>query len=182
LPTEDPRFFLAYRGQTKDKDQVTICATADRRPLFTQLNLEKMSHSTQSARWGLVGDEVRIHYLPSAHVLLTLPESNDRVVLRALNLEQALDAKGENYLFVRSVPRMHCRSGRAYDYLIEVRSKAGGVHFKLEAGPNGMTVSPAGRLRWNVPSNQEGSSANVIVSIRDASGKEIQHSFTIRIQ
>ena len=133
-------------------------------------------------RWGVVNGEARLHYLPAAHVLISLPESNDRVVIRSLNLQKTLDAEGANYLFVLSVPRRKCRAGGTYDYQIDVRSKAGGVHSQLEAGPEGMTVSPGGRLCWNVPSLHEGSVVNAIVTIRDSSVKEIQHSFLIVVQ
>ncbi|HEY7423356.1 MAG TPA: protein kinase [Gemmataceae bacterium] len=182
LPTEDPRFFLALRQQTKDKDQVTICSTADRREILTLPNLEKMTGSSLYTNWGLIGGEPRIHYLPAAHVLLTLPESNNRVVVRSLNLLAALDKEKQNYLFVLSVPPMRVRSGMAYDYRLDVHSKAGGVRCKLEAGPEGMTISPGGRLRWQVPLGHEGRTINVIVTIRDASGKGIQHSFEVVVE
>jgi serine/threonine protein kinase len=182
LPTEDPRFFLSLRPQTKQNDQVAICATADRRPLFTLSNLEKTTTSPIYTQWGLIGGEPRIHYLPSANVLLTLPESNDRVVVRRFDLFASLDKEGRDYLFVLSPPRTRVRSGTDYVYVMDIRSKAGGVRCKLEAGPEGMTVSPGGRIRWHAPPGEEGKRANVIVTIRGASGKEIQHSFELVVE
>ncbi|HWG47787.1 MAG TPA: serine/threonine-protein kinase [Gemmataceae bacterium] len=182
LPTEDPRFFLAVREESRNTNQVSICANADCRPVFTVRGVEKVTGSSLNSRWGQVNGEPRIHYLHSAHVLLTLPESNDRVVVRPLNLLASLDQDGKNYLFVLSAPRTRVRSGSAYDYSIDVRSKAGGIRCKLEAGPEGMTVSSGGRLRWQVPAGQAGKKARVIVNIRDASGKEIQHSFEIVVE
>src|SRR5262249_10782538 len=132
LPTEDARFFLKLRKQMEDKDQIDICTTADRRCLWTVSNAEEMTASLLYTQWGLAGGEPRIHYLPSADVLLTLPESNDRVVVRPLDLFASLDRDGKNYLFVLSAPRTRARSGAMYDYLIDIRSKAGGVRCKLE--------------------------------------------------
>jgi serine/threonine protein kinase len=182
LPTEDARFFLKLRKQMENKDQIDICTTADRRCLWTVSNAEKMTASLLYTQWGLAGGEPRIHYLPSADVLLTLPESNDRVVVRPLDLFASLDRDGKNYLFVLSAPRTRARSGAMYDYLIDIHSKAGGVRCKLEAHPKGMTISSDGRLRWQVPPGPEGKTANVIVNIRDASGKEIQHSFEVVVE
>jgi hypothetical protein len=133
-------------------------------------------------RWGLIGGEPRIHYLHSAHVLLTLPESNDRVVIRPFDLIAALDREGKNYLFVLSAPRTRIRAGREYDYPLDIHSKAGGIRCQLEAGPEGMTVSPGGQLRWHAPTNLQGQTVPVIVTIRDASGKDIQHSFDISVE
>jgi hypothetical protein len=58
---------------------------------------------------------------------------------------------------------------------------AGGARCNLEVGPEEMTVSSGGRIRWQAP-GQEGKRANVIVTIRDAAGKEIQHSFEIVVE
>jgi serine/threonine-protein kinase len=182
LPTEDRRFFLALRRQTKDKDHVTICATADRRALLTVRNIEKFTDDPLYTRWGLIGDQPRIHYLHSAQVLLELPESNNRVVIRPLDLFATLESEGKSYLFVLSVPRTRVRAGTIYDYPLDVRSKAGGVHYLLEARPEGMTVSPDGRLRWEVPANKQGKTVPVIVTIRDASRKDIQHTFEITVE
>lgn len=182
LPTEDPRFFVSLRRQTNQKDEVAICAAADRRPLFTLPNLEQMTTSLISTQWGLVGGEPRIHYRPSANVSITLPDSNDRILVRPLDLLASLDKESRGYLFVLSMPRTRIRSGTDYVYTMDIRSKAGGVHCKLEAGPEGMTISPGGRIRWHVPKGQKAERVNVIVTILDASGKEIQHSFELVVE
>src|SRR5262249_35169202 len=73
LPTEAPRFFLALRGQGKDRSAVSICTAADRRPVATVGDLEPMTRSVLYTNWGLVNGEPRVHYLPTANVLITLP-------------------------------------------------------------------------------------------------------------
>jgi hypothetical protein len=182
LPTEDPRFFLAVRESSRDADQVTICTTADRRPIYTVPGIEKTTRSSLYTRWGLVESEPRVRYLPSAQVLLTLPESNDRVVLRKLDLRQALDAAREPYLFVTSVPPLRASAGSTLSYRIEVTSSAGGVRCTLDAGPEGMTVTPAGLVRWKVPASLAGKSAQVALTIKDARGKEIVHAFEVAVE
>src|SRR5262249_59528844 len=37
-----------------------------------------------------------------------------------------------------------------------VKSKSAGVSYKLDKGPEGMTVSAAGEVRWDVPPGQAG--------------------------
>jgi hypothetical protein len=182
LPTEDPRFFLAVREGKDRKDDVSVCTSADRQPVYTVTGVEKMTSSSLNSNWGYVGGEPRAHYLPTANVLLTLPESNDRVVVRPLDLMEALDRSSEDYLFVASVPRTRVATGSTYVYRLDARSKAGGVTYKLESGPKGMTVSPAGELRWDVPARQDGKVPRVVVSVRSASGKEALHSFEITVE
>jgi hypothetical protein len=182
VPTEDPRFFLAVRQGKDGKDDVEVCTSADRQPVYAVKGVEKMTGSSLNSNWGYVFGEPRVHYLPTANVLLTLPESNDRVVVRPLDLMESLDRSGENYLFVASVPRTRVTTGGTYVYRLDVRSKAGGVTCKLESGPPGMTLSPAGDLRWDVPARQDGKAPRVVVSVRDAFGKEVLHAFEITVE
>jgi hypothetical protein len=182
VPTEDPRFFLAVREGKDRQDDVDVCTSADRQPVYTVKGVEKMSSSSLNSNWGYVGGEPRVHYLPTANVLLTLPESNDRVVVRPLDLMESLDRSGEDYLFVASVPRTRVATGSTYVYRPDVRSKAGGVAYMLESGPPGMTLSPAGELRWDVPARQDGKVPRVVISVRDASGKEALHAFEITVE
>jgi mono/diheme cytochrome c family protein len=181
LPTEDPRFFLSLRPAGKDRDQVTIHTNADRRPIHTISGIEKTTSSILYTRWGLANLEPRVRFLPSARVLLTLPESNDRVVVRKLDLREALTDRKDGYLFVRSVPPFRVRAEDMLRHRIEVESSAGGVRFTLEAGPEGMTVSRRGQLRWKVPANLGGKTARAALTIKDARGKEIVHAFEVAV-
>jgi tRNA A-37 threonylcarbamoyl transferase component Bud32 len=183
LPAEDPRFFLAVREQDKDHDRVSICANADRRVLFTVPDVGRMTRSSLNSGWGHFNGEPRARYLPSANVLVILPDSNDRVVVHPFNLMQALDDSGQQYLFVLSEPRTLAAAGKEYVYAIDARSKAGGVRFTLEKGPEGMKLPPdTGTLRWQVPAAAAGKAFDVIVTLGDSAGKEITHAFTVRVE
>jgi hypothetical protein len=174
MPADDPRFFLAAHGLDVD-----VCTSSDRRPVFTVTDkaLERMSASSAPTRWFHTGGEPCIHYLPEFNLLAILADT--QVVVRPLNLIEELEKDGRQYLFVLSQPRTHVKAGTAYEYKLEVRSKAPGVACKLEKGPDGMTVSPGGVVRWNVPPNQTGKAAPVIISVKNASGKELFHSFDL---
>ena len=45
-----------------------------------------------------------------------------------------------------------------------------------------MTLSPDGKLQWRVPADRSPGRQTVIVSIKDASGQEIMHTFSIAIR
>jgi hypothetical protein len=123
----------------------------------------------------------RIVFLPQANILATVPFTNDRIVIRPFNLVSALENSGIDYLFVDSAPPLTAEKGSAYSYQLAVRSKRGGVRFKLDSGPDGMTLSPKGLLKWSIPSTA-GNEAAVIINIRDGSGQEIFHTFNIALR
>jgi hypothetical protein len=61
-----------------------------------------------------------------------------------------------------------------------MRGRKGGVRYELESRPKGMRLSPSGRLTWDVPADFAEGEATVILTLRDASGREVFHSFIIR--
>lgn len=119
----------------------------------------------------------RIHFHPSAHLLVTVPQTNDRFLLRKFDLEAAFNASGVDYLYVNSRPPAAVR-GKGYEYQIAVRSKKGGVKYKLDAGPTGLKVSDSGKVTWTAPSTFS-TPEQVIITISDASKQEIFHTFEL---
>lgn len=86
-----------------------------------------MTGSSLNSNWGHIKGEPRAHYLPSANVLVNLPESNDRVVLRPLNLMEELKRSGQEFLFVLSRPDEHVAAGSMFTYRMDIRSKESDV-------------------------------------------------------
>ena len=111
---------------------------------------------------------------------MTVGAGNDKLILRRFDLGAALDATGVDYLFVTSSPPRSAERGAAWRYPVEVRSRRGGVKYELTAAPDGMAVSPSGELKWDVPAGFNGTEAPVVLLIRDASGREVYHSFKVR--
>jgi hypothetical protein len=178
LPTEDPRFFLAVR-EGPDASELLICTSADRQVVFKVAGVEKMTASRARTRWGRFLGEPRVHYLPSANVLITLPESNDRVVMRPLNLLEALKGTGEDYLLVLSWPNRRVAEVTELQYRMDVRSRSAPLQYELEEGPKGMTVSADGEVRWLVSRSPE--PVRVRIRVRSASGKEVEHAFNLTV-
>jgi serine/threonine protein kinase len=176
LPTEDPRFFLAV-GPAAGASRVVVCAAADRQPLAAAPAVGPLRASGARTRGGRFPGEPRVRYLPSANVLLTLPEGNDRVVMRPFNLLRELGRAGGDYLFVLSRPDRFVAGGSAFRYQMDVRSRAAGPRCTLEAGPPGMTVGDDGLVRWAVPRPARTTRVRATVLVRSASGKEVRHGF-----
>jgi hypothetical protein len=120
--------------------------------------------------------------VPDAQLLAVLPASKDRLVLHRCNLEQLLEQSGVDYLFVPSRPPAVAVRGRPYVYAVAVRSKKGGAKVKLEAGPAGMKLSPGGALAWDVPKDFADPEAGVVLTVSDATGQEVFHTFQAAVQ
>jgi hypothetical protein len=160
---------------------VTVYLMGLRKPL-AQLPLPKMTEYGNMNALGEIGIERSVHLIPQAKLLLVLTPSRDKLYLYPMDLEAALDKTGEKYLVVTSQPPGEARRGAALDYQITAKARAGPPTCKLESGPPGMTVSPQGQVRWDVPANLADKEVSVIVSVRDADGKQVFHSFTLALR
>jgi hypothetical protein len=148
--------------------------TEDRKRLFFLRGLDELK-AKSDLPW-----EKRIHYYPRAGLLLTLGGTADHLVLRRVDLVAELDRSGVDYLVVLSRPPA-ARVGQPFNYRLDLRSKKGGVKVKLETGPAGLTVTPDGRVSWAVPPRFAEPETEVLLTITDASGQEIAHTFTIAV-
>jgi len=50
------------------------------------------------------------------------------------------------------------------------------------SGPGGMTISPAGKIRWDVPRDFADPGCEATVQIRDASGRELSEVLRIPLE
>lgn len=124
----------------------------------------------------------RVVFVPEAKIVVTIPVTNDRLVMQRFDVDEALEKSAFDYLFVSSLPATKATRGELYRYQLNVRSKKGGVKYRLDAAPEGMKLSSNGELTWSVPQEHSATSADVIITISDASGQEVLHNFRIHLQ
>jgi hypothetical protein len=134
---------------------------------------------------GAIGDgknalslDRRLCFAPGMDHIVFLPHSNDKIVQRKFDLKATLDASGEDYLMVVSVPRLRGKAGTAWDYQLKTVAKNGPVKYELPKAPEGMTVSAEGKLTWTPPKGIIGR-APVEVRGTDAKGKIVRQTFEI---
>lgn len=124
----------------------------------------------------------RVFLVPEAQKLLTIPLSNDKLIVREVDLDQLLQKSGQSFLFVSSQPPTVIREGASYQYQVIAKSNKGAVKVKLESGPMGMKVSPQGLVEWQVPKKTDRSEYEVVLSITDSDGQEVFHTFTVTVE
>ena len=120
----------------------------------------------------------RVLFFADAKLLVTLPKSDDTLVLTDLDIDEELDQLGEDYLFVVSRPPQYVKTGRRFVYQMEVKSSKGGVTYELDSGPSGMRVTDEGSVSWRVP-RKAGEPADAVITVSDDSGRETTHAFRL---
>lgn len=122
----------------------------------------------------------RYHFVPQFQVFAFLPYTDDRIVLRRVDIEQALREHEIDFLFVESIPPAQATRGAAFRYQIGTRTSARSVTYELDSGPEGMAVSPTGELVWNVPDAADDADG-IIVSLKTDDGQSLFHVFNLKV-
>lgn len=121
----------------------------------------------------------RVYYVVSGNMLLSIPFSNDKIVVQGFDLLEELDRSPVDYFFVASVPVRVFEPGKTYGYRINVASKRSGAKFDLTSGPEGMRVSGSGDVSWTVPKDFPDQKVDVIVGITNSANQACYETFTI---
>jgi hypothetical protein len=171
----NPFNFNGGRGQ-----RAVVHMVGDKQPL-AELTPELLAGIDLWDRSAFPADK-RIHFIPSAKVIVTIPGGNDRLVLHRFDVEEVLEKSGVEYLFVTSLPPAWARKGATYRYQVGVKSRKGGLQYRLVAGPAGLEVSKTGLVTWPVPAPYAESECEVTVAVRDQFRQEVLHTFKIALR
>jgi hypothetical protein len=122
----------------------------------------------------------RLRLVPEAETLAVLDDGLEKVHLHRVPLKELLEKSGQEYLMVTSRPLPATR-GQKWTYTPEVWSKKGGAKVTLASGPDGMKAAN-GAVAWEVPAKFADPEVPVLITVSDASGKEVFHSFTLGVK
>jgi hypothetical protein len=185
VPAADGNYFLAFDvpqgGESPRTGRAALWVVGGAAPLATVDNVE-LPDGLFATGPEAFGADQRIHFLPAARLIITIPPGRDRLVLHTFDVEFAVEKGGTDYLFVTSLPPATARKGEAYVYQMTARSRKGGLTYKLKAGPPGMTMTPAGQVEWIVPANFAEPEVNVTVVAANATGQETSQAFTVVVR
>jgi WD40 repeat protein len=192
IPTPDPAYYLRVDGLFATPNPnpqgpgvtISVHSACDGTRLFTIGGVDEIrgSNPRNLPDTGDFTLEKRFHYVPAANLLISIPFTNDQLVVRRLDLRTSLDKVAKDYLLVTSSPQLYATADQPLNHQIEALSKAGGLRYTLTQGPEGLTVSPAGALSWTPPKSLAGDDpVTVIVTVSDASGQERFHRLRISI-
>jgi predicted Zn finger-like uncharacterized protein len=172
------------KGSSTGGSTVSFHFPKDDRPIGKLTNVEGIHH--EGIAYGSSQDKInhdkRVHWIPDGKVLVTIPATSDRLLLYRFDPDEALAKSEIDYLYVTSTPVAVAVKGDTYVYPVVVKSKKGGVKIKLESGPDGMKVGADGRITWAVPKDFGQTEADVLLTVGDATGQEIFHSFRVAVR
>jgi hypothetical protein len=140
------------------------------KPVATIGNLDRHETSTALPR-----------VIPRYGRMILFGKNKDELILHPFDLDALLAKSEDDYLAVVSDPPHETLAGRTFEYAPVVKSKKGGVKVSLDAGPDGMKLSADGKLTWDVPAAMVKQDAVVILSVSDASGQDLFHTFRITV-
>ncbi len=181
MPCEDPRFMLALRlADAPQSSQVKIVTLADQKILYTLETPEFHPDQIGSAQRGYFNNEPRAHYLPELKAFVTVPDSNDKVIIRDFNLVKELQRK-HGYLLVVSKPPAQATVGEMFTYQPHVLTDAKSTKYRLEVAPPGAHIAADGVITWRVTAQPVGGTAKFAVSISGDNGKDTFHAFELTV-
>ncbi|HZZ82037.1 MAG TPA: putative Ig domain-containing protein, partial [Gemmataceae bacterium] len=186
LPAVHGPYFmrLDYKQWDQHGGSLALFFQGNYTPFATINNIDGVSNEAIS--YGSNRDKLthsqRIFLIPAAKLLVSVPKTNDRLVLHQVDVNELLEKSPIDYLLIASQPPTSITASQNLTYKLDVRSKKGGLKFTLDAGPKGMSISPQGELTWNVPADAAAGDENIIVTIRDAAGQEIFHTFRLSVE
>jgi hypothetical protein len=137
------------------------------------------THGTQPGR--RPDEDQRFHWLPSANLLVIVPPTDDRLILRRIDIDGSLRQLGGDYLFVSSSRAVNVLLGRPFRHVIAVKSSRGQPQFSLVRGPAALRVSPAGELGWDQPLGRPGDEVEALIELSNGSGRRVTETFILRL-
>jgi hypothetical protein len=187
LPAHQGKYFMHFQrgmGMGAGIGRLSVYIPGHDKPIGIVEEIE--GYIGQTTNYGRLPNHLmhdrRVFFVPEAKVLISVPLSNDQIVIRPLDIDALLARSGFDFLFVVSNPPLTARGSTAYTYQIAAKSNKGGIKYKLESGPKGMKVSPQGLVEWEVPKKTDKSEHEVVISVTDAAGQECFHTFTINVE
>lgn len=174
IPALDSPHYLAIGNEN-----VLVYAEDNRdQPIVTLQRADFPDHSP--AKEG-IPFEKRIHFVSTAGLIVTVPTSNDRLVLYRFRVD---DARNALSLRVDSKPPTSAKNGETFRYQLLAKSRNGTpkYRYRVEYAPPGLTISEAGLIEWKVPEHLGPAECFIGVRVSDADGKhEAVHRFSIQL-
>jgi hypothetical protein len=148
------------------------------------VNLPKLKLAVQANGMGGVsyqyaGLQNRVCFVPDAKAVVISDPTLESLTIHRLDLDQALEDSGVDYLLVTSRPEPEVKFGQAFSYPMVVKSKNGGLKFNLESGPKGMLVDQQGNVTWQVPNTLDLAKHSAIISVKDNKDQEVFHTIAL---
>lgn len=181
VPTSHPRLFFVVNGsgeKTDSKQAEIHLGSIGSEETIRHLPEVSVPLFDLKARANLpyeIPIDKRLFFLVEQSLIVTIPDSNDRVVWQSCNLRNEM----RTYFFVSSAPPKVFRPGEPFAYKLRVETSEKRLSFKLLNGPPGMQMSTDGLISWDVPTVSSDDKVSVSVLISN-DRNQIRDTFSLR--
>lgn len=192
VPTSHPRFYVSIPASPGAQINMGPDANKGLRPGIHEIggeaalldlpDLQLGSRDvTNDGSWATHDFSIdkRVYLNLSLNRLVTVPFTNDSILLQHFDFNSELKKSGLDYFFVSSIPVRIFSPGKTYNYQITMESNKNKVKYELASGPEKMEVSPKGKVTWKVPPGFKEETVDVIISITNGDSQQTYESFTI---
>lgn len=138
-----------------------------------ELDLSKLTVERTFTREDPLTLDKRVFLSPQLSLLATLPLENRSVLLRKIDLWNALRDSKINFLHIPGAVPRHLKSGEVFSSLLKVESSSTQpIEFELLQGPDGMTISSEGQITWPTTTEVAGSTHRLLIRLSTKEGIE----------
>ena len=141
-----------------------------------QLGSDKVNRSWSASDFSL---DKRVHYILQGNALITIPFSNDKIIVQEFDLMKELEQSDTDYFFVTSTPNPVFSPGSKWKYKLTAASKQRGFRYEVASGPKGMKVSRTGEVTWSVPRDFREETVDVIINVSNKIDQTGYDTFTL---
>src|SRR5690606_36648158 len=93
-----------------------------------------------------LADRIVVH--PAAGNVVIINDDRRILHIHSIDVVASMKHLDIQHPTIDSLPITQAKLAQVYEYPIRASSSAGGVKVRLDSGPEGMSVSPEGVLRW----------------------------------
>jgi len=150
---------------------------------FPEFDSKSMAVSRTFLREDPLTWDKRIFCSPQLGIVATVPLAGRSVVIRKVDVWEALREQGVEFIMVTASVPVHLEAGTELNAELSAETSSTNVlEYELVQGPEGMLVSKTGELTWDVPKSASGSLQAVLVRIHSAEGREDlwSHEFSVK--
>jgi hypothetical protein len=163
-----------------------IFVRGDARPQLERIDFGISMRAGPSSRYKIQYDfyqpdmRERIFFVPHLKRIATVPDSFDQVIVHDFDFDEEVKQRADDYLFVYGEAPVPIVPGKPWSHQLDVRSKRGSLTYRIEKGPQGASVSPAGLVTWSPPSSASPPFEPVVVAVGDSTAREVKHTLRLR--
>ncbi|MFN9465560.1 MAG: S1C family serine protease [Planctomycetota bacterium] len=186
FPSSHPIIYLSLLGRRAGEDQTQSQSTKGIvRMIGAEASLASLPPTgleppDASGRYSGPNLDKRLYLDVEAGILVSIPFSDDKVLVQPFDLHAELKKTATDYLVATAPKKTMFEPGGIYQNKIQVETNRPNIGYRLLSGPKGMEISPTGVLVWKVPGLYQPNIVDVILSITSDGNHQTYVAFKLK--